>query len=134
MPLLLTLPYPQAWNAVCVGANTEKVTLTGGQQGQPLAPSGDLSPASRTASWSSHWPIKPDNLSYTALFDWWLKQNSAQRHIWPGMASQKVLVDRQPYEILREISVTRERAGTMPPGHIHWSPRVKTKKLRAGLT
>jgi uncharacterized lipoprotein YddW (UPF0748 family) len=68
-----------------------------------------------------YWPIKPDNLSYTALFDWWLKQNTVQRHIWPGMASQKVLVDRQPYEILREISVTRDRAPAMPPGHIHWN-------------
>lgn len=28
--------------------------------GMPLAPSGDLSPSSRTASWSSHWPLKPD--------------------------------------------------------------------------
>lgn len=27
---------------------------------QALAPFGDLSPASRTASWSSHWPNKPD--------------------------------------------------------------------------
>lgn len=68
-----------------------------------------------------YWPIKPDNLSYTALFDWWLKQNTAQRHVWPGMASQKVLVDRQPFEILRQIGVTRERARTMPPGHIHWN-------------
>ncbi len=74
-----------------------------------------------------YWPIKQDNLSYTALFDWWLKQNSAQRHIWPGMASQKVLVDRQPHEILREISVTRERAGSMPPGHIHWNVSALTK-------
>jgi hypothetical protein len=49
----------QAWNAVAVGAYTEKVTLTGGV-GHPLAPFGDLSPRSRTASWSSHWPIKPD--------------------------------------------------------------------------
>ena len=68
-----------------------------------------------------YWPIKPANLSYTSLFDWWLKQNTAHRHIWPGMASQKILVDRQPAEILREISVTRERGQFMPPGHIHWN-------------
>lgn len=47
----------QAWNAICVGACTEKMALP---QGQPLAASGDLSPSSRTASWSSHWPLKPD--------------------------------------------------------------------------
>lgn len=68
-----------------------------------------------------YWPIQPENLSYTALFDWWLGQNTARRHIWPGMASQRVLVDRQPHEILREIGVTRERSPIMPPGHIHWN-------------
>jgi uncharacterized lipoprotein YddW (UPF0748 family) len=68
-----------------------------------------------------YWPIKPENLSFTTIFDWWLKQNTSHRHIWPGMASQRVLQDRQPYEILREISVTRERGEFMPPGHIHWN-------------
>lgn len=50
----------QAWNAICVGAYTEKNILPAGELGAPLAPFGDLSPSSRTASWSSHWPIKPD--------------------------------------------------------------------------
>ncbi|MBB6355834.1 S8 family serine peptidase [Aminobacter aganoensis] len=50
----------QAWNAVCVGAYTEKNVLPAGVPGTPLAPIGDLAPSSRTASWSSHWPIKPD--------------------------------------------------------------------------
>ncbi len=50
----------QAWNAVCVGAYTEKNTLPAGEPGTPLAPVGDLAPSSRTASWSSHWPLKPD--------------------------------------------------------------------------
>ena len=49
-----------AWNAICVGAYTEKNVLPSGEPGAPLAPVGDLSPSSRTASWSSHWPIKPD--------------------------------------------------------------------------
>lgn len=49
-----------AWNAVCVGAYTEKSVLPPGTVGAPLAPVGDLSPSSRTASWTSHWPLKPD--------------------------------------------------------------------------
>jgi hypothetical protein len=49
-----------AWNAICVGAYTDKVVLPVGEQGVALAPSGDLAPSSRTASWLSHWPIKPD--------------------------------------------------------------------------
>ncbi|WP_157016893.1 S8 family peptidase, partial [Mesorhizobium xinjiangense] len=49
-----------AWNAICVGAYTEKNALPAGEFGAPLAPVGDLAPSSRTASWSSHWPLKPD--------------------------------------------------------------------------
>jgi Subtilase family len=50
----------QAWNAISVGAYTEKTMLPTGEPYTALAPSGDLSPASRTASWSSQWPLKPD--------------------------------------------------------------------------
>lgn len=49
-----------AWNAISVGAYTNKVVLPAGESGAPLAPAGDLAPSSRTASWLSHWPIKPD--------------------------------------------------------------------------
>jgi hypothetical protein len=49
-----------AWNAICVGAYTEKNVLPAGQPGVALAPVGDLSPSSRTASWFSYWPLKPD--------------------------------------------------------------------------
>lgn len=50
----------QAWNALSVGAYTEKTVLPPEETAAALAPFGDLSPASRTASWSSTWPIKPD--------------------------------------------------------------------------
>ena len=50
----------QAWNAVSVGAYTQKVVLPPGEAGVCVAPLGDLSPSSRTASWQAHWPIKPD--------------------------------------------------------------------------
>ena len=50
----------QAWNAVCVGAYTEKTLLPDGEGVVAVAPAGDLSPSSRTASWSSTWPLKPD--------------------------------------------------------------------------
>ncbi|AYD04835.1 hypothetical protein NCHU2750_54640 (plasmid) [Neorhizobium sp. NCHU2750] len=50
----------QAWNAISVGAYTEKVTLPPGEPGSCVAPLGDLSPSSRTASWQSYWPLKPE--------------------------------------------------------------------------
>ena len=50
----------QAWNPLCIGAFTEKTMLPAEESLVPVAPFGDLSPSSRTASWSSHWPLKPD--------------------------------------------------------------------------
>ena len=53
----------QAWNALTVGAFTEKVLLTDpSYEGwQPIAPAGELSPCSRTSViWDRQWPIKPD--------------------------------------------------------------------------
>lgn len=50
----------QAWNAISVGAYTEKLILPIEENLVPVAPFGDLSPSSRTASWQTHWPIKPD--------------------------------------------------------------------------
>lgn len=53
----------QAWNALVVGAYTEKTNITHPDhlEWSPLAPAGDLSPASRTSNiWDRQWPIRPD--------------------------------------------------------------------------
>lgn len=53
----------QAWNALTVGAFTEKVNIVedDAQGFTPLAPAGDLCPRSRTSvPWASQWPVKPD--------------------------------------------------------------------------
>jgi hypothetical protein len=53
----------QAWNALTVGAYTEKVAVDATEfpGWTCVAPSGDLSPASCTsASWRKGWPIKPE--------------------------------------------------------------------------
>lgn len=53
----------QAWNAVTVGAYTEKQTIIDPSYAgwQPVAPAGDLCPTSRTSlMWQRNWPIKPD--------------------------------------------------------------------------
>jgi hypothetical protein len=63
----------QAWNAITVGAFTDKSVLADPDVGQALAGTGDLSPHSKTASWAGVWPLKPDivleggNLVMTAL-------------------------------------------------------------------
>ncbi|HYW79844.1 MAG TPA: S8 family serine peptidase, partial [Thermoguttaceae bacterium] len=54
----------QSWNAVSVGAYTEKASIqSSGYDGwQPIAPTGQLSPASSTSLiWENKsWPLKPD--------------------------------------------------------------------------
>lgn len=49
----------QAWNAITVGAYTDKA-IADPLVGAPLASTGDLSPHSKTASWAAVWPLKPD--------------------------------------------------------------------------
>lgn len=53
----------QAWNALTVGAFTEKIVITeaDAQHYQPIATSGGLSPHTTTsATWETAWPLKPD--------------------------------------------------------------------------
>jgi hypothetical protein len=53
----------QAWNPLVVGAYTDKVAITHPDYAgwEPVAPAGDLSPASRTSGiWERQWPIRPD--------------------------------------------------------------------------
>ena len=53
----------QAWNALTVGACTDKCNITrAAYHGwEPMGAAGDLSPRSRTSvSWQHDWPIKPD--------------------------------------------------------------------------
>lgn len=53
----------QAWNPLVVGASTDKITITHPDYNgwTPVAPAGDLSPASRTSTiWDRQWPIRPD--------------------------------------------------------------------------
>lgn len=53
----------QSWNALTVGAYTDKVDITETQfEGwTPLAQAGDIAPSSTTSvTWKSKWPIKPD--------------------------------------------------------------------------
>lgn len=53
----------QAWNALTVGAYTQKITIKeeGASNYRPVASAGNLSPFSTTsATWNNHWPLKPD--------------------------------------------------------------------------
>ena len=66
----------QAWNALTVGAFTEKVNIIDPAFAgyAPIAPAGELSPRSRTSvTWDRQWPVKPEvileggNLAYDGV-------------------------------------------------------------------
>lgn len=88
-----------------------------------------------------YWKISSEGQSYPILLDWWLEQNTHNRHIWPGNYTSRVgfAPDRawSAEEIIDQIYVTRERAGAT--GNVHFSMQVLMKnadnlarKLAAG--
>ena len=72
-----------------------------------------------------YWRISPRDQSFSALADWWGRQNRSGRHLWPGMATSRIGSSEDPgrpaAEIVRQIGVCRS---VIPPGrsgHCHWS-------------
>ncbi len=70
-----------------------------------------------------YWPIAPPAQSFTALVDWWRGENKQGRHIFPGLATNRVADGSYPVrEITDQISEVRRRLPTA--GHIHYSFKV----------
>jgi len=67
-----------------------------------------------------YWPISPPELSYTTLLDWWMEQNTAGRHLWPGLACDRIGKDRQASEIQNQIGESRLRNSRAPAGQMLW--------------
>lgn len=76
-----------------------------------------------------YWTIDRPKLGFTTYYEWWLNENTLGRHVWPGMNSSKVGDDRYAGEILRQISVLRERGLRMTPGHFHWNFAALDKNI-----
>ena len=66
-----------------------------------------------------YWAVAPPAQSFPALLKWWVSQNEAQRHIWPGCASSKVGTAWGSGEILNQINIARSCC--VSPGHILWN-------------
>lgn len=83
-----------------------------------------------------YWRIYPADQSFTALQSWWTDQNSQRRHLWPGIASSRILSSedkgRPSTETIKQIEVTRNKPSPMGAGHIHWSIKA-IKEDRGGL-
>ncbi len=77
-----------------------------------------------------YWQIAREGLQFPVLLDYWLAQNPAQRHVWPGLFSSQVGRNWPAREIVEQIAVQRSRAAA--GGHIHFS-MVALQQDRDGL-
>jgi uncharacterized lipoprotein YddW (UPF0748 family) len=83
-----------------------------------------------------YWAIGAPQQSYPALLDWWMSQNSAGRHVWPGLATYRVGDGTANAfgagEIPEQIRLTRERpAGT---GHLLYNTTTTLKRNGGGIS
>lgn len=69
-----------------------------------------------------YWSIDPAKQSFDTLLTWWAGQNSRGRHLWPGMATDRINNGRPPIEIINQITVTRRLDGSK--GHLHWNDKA----------
>lgn len=68
-----------------------------------------------------YWELSREAQSYPKLLAWWVKENSHQRHIWPGNFTSKIGVNGgwPPEEIEKQIEITRKTEGAS--GNVHFS-------------
>lgn len=68
-----------------------------------------------------YWSIKPAAQSFPALLEWWHTQNEKGRHLWPGIATERIGKARPATEMIRQIGLTRSMAPRgMSAGAVHW--------------
>jgi uncharacterized lipoprotein YddW (UPF0748 family) len=69
-----------------------------------------------------YWAISPPPQAFDVLLDYWLRENTRGRHVWPGLYTSRIdgtVKSFEPEEIVKQIGVTRSRAGAN--GHVHFS-------------
>jgi uncharacterized lipoprotein YddW (UPF0748 family) len=70
-----------------------------------------------------YWQINREGLQFPVLLDYWLAQNTAQRHVWPGLYTSQIKVPANPAWPARELidQVQTQRSRPQSSGHIHFS-------------
>lgn len=69
-----------------------------------------------------YWPVAQAPQAFDVLLDYWLAQNPRRRHVWPGLYTSRIDGSARsftPDEIVKQIGVTRSRAGA--DGQVHFS-------------
>ncbi len=77
-----------------------------------------------------YWSIAAPQQSYPALLDWWIAQNTMNRHVWPGLAAYRVgdgtTSAFSTSEIPSQVGMTRDRPART--GHILYNANSTLKK------
>ncbi len=84
-----------------------------------------------------YWAIDQKAQAYGVLLDYWAKENTLGRHLWPGLYTSRINdTDKswQPDEIVNQITMTRQKGNTDPlvTGHVHFS-MVAMAQNRKGI-
>lgn len=84
-----------------------------------------------------YWAIDQKPQAYSTLLDYWATENTAGRHLWPGLFTSRINdtpKSWQPAEIVNQIALTREKSKTdaMVTGHVHFS-MVALSQNRKGI-
>jgi uncharacterized lipoprotein YddW (UPF0748 family) len=69
-----------------------------------------------------YWPHESAHQPFVPLLDYWLRQNTAGRHVWPGVFTSAINDTPKGWpaeEIVRELELARTRPAAT--GHIHFS-------------
>jgi len=70
-----------------------------------------------------YWPTRKIPQSYPVLLGWWVRENTQQRHVWPGLFTSKIEDETAALENFSQIMITR---GFVPagPGNVHFSMKA----------
>jgi hypothetical protein len=82
-----------------------------------------------------YWPIKQTPQAYGVLLDYWAKENTAGRHLWPGLFTSRINdtpASWVPDEIINQLALTREKRNTdtKVSGHVHFSMVTLTQNRK----
>jgi uncharacterized lipoprotein YddW (UPF0748 family) len=68
-----------------------------------------------------YWPISQTPQSYPVLLNWWIEQNAAKRHLWPGNYTGRTDPNNgnwKAQEVLDQVETTRKSGAG---GNVHYS-------------
>jgi hypothetical protein len=124
----------QSWNALIVGACTEKTNITDPtfQGWVPLAPNGELSPTSRTSlTWERQWPIKPDFVCEGG--NWATDGATVDCPDDLGLLTTHHLPNQQQFDVIRDTSAATAVAANLAGRVLAGRPQLWPETVRGLL-